>query len=81
MSRYAVTDESTLSVKGTEEDLRQRVLADHERRLALGDDLDLPAYCYQDLDVTYPVLAAVAAVGDRLDTLRRQIEREMGRAR
>jgi len=60
---------------------RQRVLADHERRLALGDDLDLPAYCYQDLDVTYPVLAAVAAVGDRLDTLRRQIEREMGRAR
>ena len=60
---------------------RQRVLADHERRLALGDDLDLPAYCYQDLDVTYPVLAAVAAVGDRLDALRRRIESEMGRAR
>jgi len=60
---------------------RQRVLADHERRLALGEDLDLPAYCYQGLDVTYPVLAAVAAVGDRLDTLRRRIESEMGRAR
>ncbi|ELZ56457.1 MULTISPECIES: DUF7260 family protein [Halorubrum] len=60
---------------------RQRVLADHERRLALSEDLDLPAYCYQDLDVTYPVLAAVGAVGDRLDTLRRRIEREMGRAR
>jgi len=28
VSRYAVTDESTLSVEGTEEDLRQRVLAD-----------------------------------------------------
>lgn len=60
---------------------RQRVLADHERRLALSEDLDLPAYCYQDLDVTYPVLAAVGAVGDRLDALRRRIEREMGRAR
>ncbi|ELZ40833.1 hypothetical protein C472_01342 [Halorubrum tebenquichense DSM 14210] len=60
---------------------RQRVLADHDRRLALSDDLDLPAYCYQDLDVTYPVLAAVAAVGDRLDALCRRIEREMGRAR
>ncbi|VTT85757.1 hypothetical protein DM2_1795 [Halorubrum sp. DM2] len=60
---------------------RQRVLADHERRLALSDDLNLPAYCYQDLDVTYPVLAAVAAVGDRLDALRRRIESEMGRSR
>ncbi|QAU11479.1 hypothetical protein EKH57_01030 [Halorubrum sp. BOL3-1] len=60
---------------------RQRALADHERRLALSDDLDLPAYCYQDLDVTYPVLAAVAAVGDRLEALRRRIERGMGRAR
>ena len=60
---------------------RQRVLADHERRLALGDDLDLPAYCYQDLDVTYPVLAAVGAVGDRLEGLRERIERAMALAR
>ena len=60
---------------------RQRVLADHERRLALGDELDLPGYCYQDLDITYPVLAAVGTVGDRLEALRVRIERAMTRAR
>ncbi|MEZ3163121.1 hypothetical protein ABNG03_00925 [Halorubrum sp. RMP-47] len=57
---------------------RQRVLAEHERRLAT-DHLDLPAYCYQGLDVTYPVLAAVGALGDRLTSLRSRIERAMGR--
>ncbi|ELZ42969.1 hypothetical protein C463_10205 [Halorubrum californiense DSM 19288] len=56
---------------------RQRVLADHERRLALGDDLDLPEYCYQRLDVSYPALAAVGTVGDRLEALRSRIERAM----
>ncbi|MGM0446964.1 MAG: DUF7260 family protein [Methanobacteriota archaeon] len=60
---------------------RQRVLADHERRLALGGDLDLPGYCYQDLDVTYPVLAAVGTVGDQIERLRNRIERAMARAR
>ncbi|WP_096395679.1 hypothetical protein [Halorubrum trapanicum] len=60
---------------------RQRVLADHERRLALGDAIDLPGYCYQDLDVTYPVLAAVGSVGDQLEALRGRIERAMARAR
>ncbi|QWC18170.1 hypothetical protein [Halorubrum sp. 2020YC2] len=60
---------------------RQRALADHERRLALGDELDLPAYCYQDLDVTYPVLAAVGAVGDRIEALKQRIETAMARAR
>ena len=59
---------------------RQRVLADHRRRLAIGDDLDLPAYCYQGLDVTYPVLSAVGAVGDRLDSLRTRIERAMAQS-
>jgi hypothetical protein len=60
---------------------RQRELAEHDRRLALGDELDLPEYCYQDLAVTYPVLAAVGAVGDRLEALRERIERAMARAR
>ena len=60
---------------------RQRVLADHERRLALGDEVDLPGYCYQDLDVSYPVLAAVGAVGDQIEGLRGRIERAMARAR
>jgi hypothetical protein len=60
---------------------RQRAVADNERRLALDSDLDLPTYCYQDLDATYPVLAAVGAVGADLDALRRRIERSMGRAR
>jgi hypothetical protein len=59
---------------------RQRVLADHERRLALGDEVDFATYCYQDLDVDHPVLAAVGDAGDRLDALRRRIERAMARA-
>ena len=58
---------------------RQRVLADHRRRLALGDDVDLPTYCYQGLDVSYPVLAAVGVLGDRLTLLRSRIERAMAR--
>ena len=58
---------------------RQRVLADHERRLAIGDEIDFATYCYQDLDVSYPVLAAVGAVGDRLERLRGRIERAMAR--
>lgn len=60
---------------------RQRAVADNERRLALDEGFDLPTYCYQDLDATYPVLAAVGAVGADLDALRRRIERSMGRAR
>ena len=59
---------------------RQRVLADHERQLSLGDEIDLPGYCYQDLDVTYPVLAAVGAVGDRLEGLKGTIEKAMARS-
>jgi hypothetical protein len=54
---------------------RQRVLADHERRLAIGDEIDLATYCYQDLDVTYPVLAAVGVAGDQIEGLRDRIER------
>jgi hypothetical protein len=60
---------------------RQRVLADHERRLALGDEIDFATYCYQDLDVSYPVLAAVGSVGDQIEGLRNRIERAMTRAR
>ena len=60
---------------------RQRVLADHDRRLALDGEVNLPEYCYQDLGVTYPVLAAVGSVGDRLEALRGRIERAMARAR
>ena len=58
---------------------RQRVIADHDRSLALPDDLDLPTYCYHDLDVSYPVLAAIGRAGDRLDALRRRIERAIAR--
>jgi len=54
---------------------RQRAIADAERALALADDADVQTYLYQDLPVTYPVLAAVGDVGDRLDALRHSIER------
>jgi hypothetical protein len=38
---------------------------------------DLPRYLYADLDATYPVLATVAEVGERVTRLRRCVEREM----
>lgn len=59
---------------------RQREIADHERSLALGDEIELVTYLYQDLSVTYPVLAAIGTVGDRLDALRREIERDIAGA-
>jgi hypothetical protein len=59
---------------------RQRELAAHERDLAIDGDLDVPTYLYQDLPATYPVLATVGAVGDRLDDLKRRIERAMAEA-
>jgi len=59
---------------------RQRELASHERDLASDCDLDIPTYLYHDLDATYPVLATVGAVGDRLDDLKRRIERAMADA-
>ncbi|MDZ5812189.1 hypothetical protein U4E84_12640 [Halorubrum sp. AD140] len=59
---------------------RQHVLAAHARDLRIGDDdVDLPTYLYQDLSVTYPALAAVGTLGDRLDALTRRIERAMAR--
>ncbi|PAU83205.1 hypothetical protein CK500_10395 [Halorubrum salipaludis] len=59
---------------------RQRELASRDRELAIGDDLDVPTYLYQDLSATYPVLATVGAVGDRLDDLKRRVERAMAEA-
>lgn len=60
---------------------RQRVLAEHERELRLGDDAPgLPTYLYQGISATHPVLAAVGTVGNRLDDLRRRIERAMARS-
>lgn len=58
---------------------RQRELTSHDRNLALDDDIDLPTYLYQDLAPTYPVLAAVGTVGERLNSVKRQIERAMAR--
>ena len=40
-----------------------------------GETDDVQTYLYQDLPVTYPVLAAVAAVGRRIDAVRRDVER------
>ncbi len=60
---------------------RQRVLAEHESELRLDDDAPgLPAYLYQGISATHPVLAAVGSVGDRLDDLGRRIERAMARS-
>jgi len=58
---------------------RQRELASHERDLAIDGEIDAPTYLYQDLSATYPVLATVGAVGDRIDGLKRRIERAMAR--
>lgn len=57
---------------------RQREIGDAERSLRTDDSLpDLPTYLYQELPVTYPVLSAVGTVGDRIESLRRDVERAM----
>ena len=57
---------------------RQREIAGIGRSLQLNDAVpDLATYLYHDLPVTYPVLATVGAVGDRLEELRRSIERAL----
>ena len=57
---------------------RQRELDGIGRSLQLNESVpDLATYLYYDLPATYPVLATVGAVGDRLRDLRRAIEHEM----
>lgn len=57
---------------------RQRELAATNRSLQLDDTLpDVATYLYQNRSVTYPALATVGELGDRLCTLRDRIEREM----
>ena len=55
---------------------RQRERVAVERSMHFdGETDDVQTYLYQDLPVTYPVLAAVAAVGRRIDAVRRDVER------
>ncbi|WP_281194542.1 hypothetical protein [Halorubrum sp. F4] len=57
---------------------RQRERMDGERSTNVGEVVsDVQAYLYRDLPVTYPVLAAVAAVGGRIESVRIDVEREM----
>ncbi|WP_080505124.1 DUF7260 family protein [Halorubrum aethiopicum] len=49
-----------------------------ERRFNVGDaGTDVRTYLYRDLPVTYPVLAAVAEVGERIESVRTDVERAM----
>lgn len=55
---------------------RQQERATTERSMYFdGATEDVQAYLYHDLPVTYPVLAAVAAVGRRIEAVRRDVER------
>ena len=57
---------------------RQRDRADGERSASLDDTVsDVQTYLYQELPVTYPVLAAVAGVAGRIESVRRDVERAM----
>ncbi|MFC5133330.1 MULTISPECIES: DUF7260 family protein [Haloferacaceae] len=57
---------------------RQRERMDGERSTNVGEVVsDVQAYLYRDLPVTYPVLAAVAAVGGRIESVRIDVERAM----
>ncbi|ESS03809.1 MAG: hypothetical protein A07HR67_01457 [uncultured archaeon A07HR67] len=57
---------------------RQRDRADGERSASLDDTVsDVQTYLYQGLPVTYPVLAAVAGVARRIESVRRDVERAM----
>jgi|APHM01.1.fsa_nt_gi hypothetical protein len=54
---------------------RQRVINSHET-LHL-DDIDLPTYLYQELSVSYPVLAGVGQLLNQLESLKRRVDREI----
>ena len=55
---------------------RQEERAATERSMHFdGETDDVQTYLYQDLPVTYPVLAAVAAVGRQIGAVRRDVER------
>ena len=53
---------------------RERVAVEQSMHFD-GETDDVQTYLYQDLPVTYPVLAAVAAVGRQIDAVRRDVER------
>ena len=54
---------------------RQQERAATERSMHFdGETEDVQTYLYQDLPVTYPVLATVAGVGRRIDAVRRDVE-------
>lgn len=60
---------------------RQRDRVDGERAMAVGEVVsDVQAYLYRGLSVTYPVLAAVATVGERIESIRTDVERAMAYA-
>jgi hypothetical protein len=54
---------------------RQRVINAH-KTLHLND-VDLPTYLYQDLSVSYPVLAGVGQLLNRFESLRRRVDSEI----
>ncbi|SFH47815.1 hypothetical protein SAMN04488066_10577 [Halorubrum aquaticum] len=57
---------------------RQEERIDGERSANVaGIVSDVQAYLYRELPVTYPVLAAVAAVGGRIESVRLDVERAM----
>ncbi|MFC5280011.1 hypothetical protein ACFPM1_14770 [Halorubrum rubrum] len=57
---------------------RQRARIDGEQWANVGEGAsDVQTYLYQDLSVTYPVLAGVAAVGRRVESVRLDVERAM----
>lgn len=54
---------------------RQETLADHES--AILDDMDIPSYLYQDLSISYPVLATVGELSLRIESLKACIDRQI----
>lgn len=60
---------------------RQREIDDHGRSVRLGGDVsDLPTYLYAGLSVTYPVLATVGSITERIEAFSGNVERAMSRA-
>ena len=56
---------------------RQHDRTDAERSVVIGAVPDVQTYLYQELPVTYPVLAAVAEAGDRIGSVRDDVARAM----
>jgi len=61
-------------------DKRQEILGTHRQSMTSGGNgVDTPTYLYQSLQVDYPVLWSIGACCDRIESVRRRLQRAITR--